>query len=386
MNRYAILILGAGPAGLSAALHLAQLAPDLVPATLLLERAHHPRPKLCAGGLSLDAEAILRHLGLDLNELPHVDVHTAHFHFAGRGLNFSLSHAPALRIVRRQEFDAWLAMKARQRGFAILEGVRVQEVRPEAEEVVVETTGGTFVAQVVVGADGSNGVTRRCILPEARLPTARVLEALARSSGRSADRAFFEFSPVPQNIAGYVWDFPSEIEGEFGRCWGIYDANLRTQPSRPALREVLAQEMADQGLELGRLEIKGHPIRCFRPFQPLSVPRVILVGDAAGADALLGEGISIALGYGALAAQALYEAFRRQDFSFRDYRRRVLCSPLGRVLTLRAAIAHLFYRLRWTWFQRFFWHALQPLVGLAASVLLLNWGKQMRLRPRRFKP
>jgi len=116
------------------------------------------------------------------------------------------------------------------------------------------------------------------------------------------------------------------------------------------------------------------------------VPRVILVGDAAGVDALLGEGISIALGYGALAAQALYEAFGRHDFSFRDYRRRVLCSPLGRVLTLRAAIAHLFYRLRWRWFQRLFWHVLQPLVGMAASVLLLNWGRQMRLHPGRFRP
>ena len=54
-----ILIIGAGPAGLSTALHLAQLAPELVGRTLILEKAHHPRPKLCGGGLLPYVEVIL---------------------------------------------------------------------------------------------------------------------------------------------------------------------------------------------------------------------------------------------------------------------------------------------------------------------------------------
>ncbi|MEW6405818.1 MAG: NAD(P)-binding protein [Chloroflexota bacterium] len=39
-----ILILGAGPSGLSTALHLAQHYPHLTPRILILEKAHHPRP------------------------------------------------------------------------------------------------------------------------------------------------------------------------------------------------------------------------------------------------------------------------------------------------------------------------------------------------------
>ena len=51
-------------------------------------------------------------------------------------------------------------------------------------------------------------------------------------------------------------------------------------------------------------------MRWFEPALPVSIPRVLLVGDAAGSDALFGEGISIALGYGYHAAQAIQYARR----------------------------------------------------------------------------
>ena len=57
--------------------------------------------------------------------------------------------------------------------------------------------------------------------------------------------------------------------------------------------------MARHGFNLDDHELKGHPIRWYDPFNPVSVPRVLLVGDAVGADPIFGEGISMALGYGA---------------------------------------------------------------------------------------
>ncbi len=404
-----ILILGGGPSGLSTALHLAQLVPELTPRILVLEKACYPRNKLCAGGLMADAEVLLERLGLDVSEVPHVDASVAHLDFAGEGLTISMPRTHTLRVIRRNEFDAWLAEKAARRGIEIRQGVAVKNVQPLQDCVLVETDAETFTAQIVVGADGSNGITRRCILPNAPVHTARLLEVLtpignviARSEATiaqhperkqspteqkkhylsndmHADRvAYFDFFPVPAGIAGYTWDFPTQIGGQPMRCWGIYDTNILAGRPRPQLKDPLAQEMARHGYDLDKYELKGHPIRWFSPFNKFSVNRVILVGDAAGADGIFGEGISMALGYGKVAAQAIRDAFGRNDFSFRSYRRRILMNPLGQALTVRTAITQSLYHLHWEWFQKFFWRILKPIVAAASFIFVLNWAKRMR--------
>ncbi len=387
---YDVLIIGGGPSGLSTALHLQRIAPHLTHRILLLEKEQYPRLKLCAGGLTLDAELLLERLGLDVNEVPHALAGEIRFDFEARGLSVRNPKRHALRVIRRDEFDHWLAQKAQRRGVEIRQGVTVKNVIPQADEVLVETDGGTFHAQVVVGADGSNGVTRRCIFPSDPLNTARVLEVITPSQpppsrrGRMGEApagrwgaAYFEFSPVPENIAGYIWDFPTQVKGEPMRCWGIYDTNLLANGKRPPLKEPLAKEMARFGFDLNDYELKGHPIRWFSPQNRLSAPRVLLVGDAAGADPIFGEGISIALGYGALAAREISEAFQRGEFSFRGFKRRVARSALGQTLFVRWVIANVIYPLKWRWFQILLWRVLKPFVLLTAWVFVLNWGKRM---------
>ena len=114
MENITVLIIGGGPGGLSTALHLVRLDPQFASRILILEKEHYPRPKLCAGGLVADAEVILERLGLDVSEIPHVDVETAHFDFAGRGLKIRPWKSYAFRVIRRDEFDFWLAGKARR--------------------------------------------------------------------------------------------------------------------------------------------------------------------------------------------------------------------------------------------------------------------------------
>ena len=386
-SKHDILILGGGPSGLSTALHIARDFPHLIPRILILEKAHYPRLKLCAGGLVADAEVILERLGLDVTEIPHVDVDTAHFDFAGKGLSLRIPHKHTIRVIRRNEFDAWLAEKTKEKGMEIREGVTVKNIQVYDDHVKVETDAGIFTAQVVVGADGSNGVTRRCILPHAPVYTARALEVLTPSfdyadaslkTDHKENHAYFDFFPIPDNVAGYTWDFPTQVNGQPMRCWGVYDTNLLASDSRPALKEVLAQELARHGHDLDSVELKGHPIRWFSPENKMSVQRVILVGDTVGADPIFGEGISIALGYGTVAAREIGESFQRSEFSFSSYKRRVMRSALGQTLFARWFLTQLVYPLKWRWFQILLWRFFKPVVVVIAWIFILNWGKRLK--------
>jgi flavin-dependent dehydrogenase len=164
------------------------------------------------------------------------------------------------------------------------------------------------------------------------------------------------------------------------RCWGIYDTNILAGEKRPQLREPLAKEMSRLGYALADYEIQGHPIRWFSPENQMSAPRVLFVGDAVGADPFLGEGISMALGYGALAAREIGEAFQRNEFSFDGYKRRIVMSPLGQALMARWFLAQLIYPLKWKWFQILLWRIMKPVVIVFAWLFVLNWGRRMPAR------
>jgi menaquinone-9 beta-reductase len=379
--RYDIIIIGGGPAGISTALHLAKFAPELAGRALVLEKAHYPRPKLCAGGLVADAETILRQLNLDVTEIPHMDADSAHFEFAGNGLVMRIPNSHTLRVIRREEFDAWLAAKARERGITIVEGSVVKKITPTEADVLVSTDRGEYNAQVVVGADGSNGIVRGCVFPDVTVNAALALEVITspNSEGNhSMNDAYFDFSPLSAGIAGYIWDFPTQVEGLPMRCWGIYDSNLMGKKSGTSLKETLAAKMEIHGIKLDEHEVKGYPICQFRPSNRLAVPRIILVGDAAGSDAIFGEGISMALGYGCLAAHSIKDAFDRGDYSFRDYGSRILFSSLGLTLTARMIIARTLYNLHHAWFQKLVWWRLKPIVLLVARLFVLNWASRMK--------
>jgi len=378
-----IIIIGGGPSGLSTALHLHRIAPHLSSRILILEKEHYPRLKLCAGGLTIDAETILEKLDLNINEVPHVFADDIHFDFEAKGLNIRMPRKHALRIIRRDEFDNWLANKTREASIEIREGVKVKNIIPQTDKVIVETDIAIFHAQIIVGADGSNGITRRCVFPKDPVYTARVLEIITPEKQEATpfhkiNHAYFEFSPVPNNIAGYIWDFPTQVKGEPMRCWGIYDTNILADGARPQLKDHLAEEMKRAGFDLNDYEIKGHPIRWFSPENRMSVPRVLLAGDAVGADPIFGEGISIALGYGKLAAREISESLQRGEYSFHGFKSRVVRSALGQTLIARWIISYIIYPLKWKWFQILLWRAMKPVVLLIAWLFVLNWGKRLK--------
>src|SRR5207244_1204991 len=88
---------------------------------------------------------------------------------------------------------------------------------------------------------------------------------------------------------------------------------------------------------------KAFPIRTYAADAAVAAPHALLVGDAAGCDPLMGEGISFALEYGRLAAAAIVRADETGDRSFADYARAVHRGALGRKLRRLCLGAQLFY-------------------------------------------
>jgi flavin-dependent dehydrogenase len=385
-NHYDLIIVGAGPAGISTALHLATIAPEFVSRTLIIEKQRHPRPKLCGGGILPDGEVILANLGLNLAEIPHYDVDWAHFDYDGKGMVMrgEKKGLYAFRTIQRDEFDAWLANKARERGFLIHENTTVKRAAVNGSGVTLETDHGEYHASVVIGADGSNSIIRRAIVPHEAIHVARLLEVVTppkpEASFHKQPDSYFDFVVVPQGILGYVWDFPAIKNGKPVRVRGIYDSNVHNVKPQTGLRAALAEEFERHGLDLNNYDLQGHPIRWFDRRSVFSAPRVLLVGDAAGVDALYGEGISIALGYGKYAARAVKQAFEKQDFSFRDYRSALLRSEMGKALQRRTWFAKFFYGFRSGRIQALFWHKLGAVIEWLVRTFLIEWARRDKKR------
>lgn len=376
METYDVIIVGAGPAGVSTALHLRQVAPDLASRTLVLEKSHHPRTKLCGGGILPDGLRLLQRLGLDFAEVPHRRVPRAHFEFDRRGSVIEGRGPNALHVVLREVFDAWLVQKAREQNIAIREGTAVRRVVPGERDVELVTADGSYRARVVVGADGAHSVVRRAIAGQIRLPYSRALvlwvPPMPETSPHGQDDAYFDFTCLREGIPGYIWDFPILIQGQPMRCWGICDFNIGPRSRRP-LRDLLAREMARHGYRLEDYPVYGESVPHFGVRNTFSAPRILLIGDALGVDILYGEGIAPALGYGQLAAQAIADAFERGDFSFRDYRERVLQSPLGVILKRRVWVANIIFHLRHPAIQRALWWHSGPRLQSVTERFLTNW-------------
>jgi geranylgeranyl reductase family protein len=337
---YDVIIVGGGPAGAAAAIQLARNDSAVAARTLLLDAAVFPREKLCGGGVIRESDRLLAHLEIEA-DVASIPIHAIRFEYEG-GCALH-RRANLFRVVRREEFDHALLRAVKTCGVTVQEGERVARLMRERDSVCVETRSGSYRARVVIGADGARSLVRRSLVgPERgeRFVALGVLTPWHEGSDSDSNTAVLDFRPVARGLRGYAWEFPSVRAGERWMNRGLGGSRW---PSGVSARQLFAEMLEARGVDRGRCRIEGGSAPLYDPESPQSAERVLLAGDAVGVDPLFGEGISVALGTGILAAHAASEALAVDRFDFSDHRERVRDSAVGWQLTRSRLLADPLY-------------------------------------------
>lgn len=307
MERFEAIVIGAGPAGSTAAYHLASAGVS----TLLLDKARFPRDKPCGGGLTGRA---VRLLPFSVDPVVEDVVDRFEFRLDYRRRFVRRGAATLVLMTQRLRLDAFLAEQAVKAGADFRDGVKASGVSVDEEEVRVTVDGSPVRAAVLIGADGVNGVTARSVglggdytygvALEGNVPYGRVPEQRYRGV------AVIELGTVP---GGYGWVFAKGDHVNVGvGGWESEGSRLRAHLRR-LCREHGVGEEAVEGLRGYRL-----PLR--QPRSGLVQGRVALIGDAAGlVDPLSGDGISEAFLSAKLVSEAVLDLLTGREDSLAPY-------------------------------------------------------------------
>jgi geranylgeranyl reductase family protein len=292
------MVVGAGPAGCAAAYDLAAAGQSV----LLLDKSDFPRPKACAGGLTIKAVQALRY-SID----PVVKKVVRRVRLEGETLSSSPASAVVLKsgepicvMTVRAEFDQYCLRKTMAVGACFRKILGIRQVVRSGNHVHLLTTGESFRARFLVGADGASGQLRRLCAAGSWFSQGFALE-VQTSTPRDAVDLTFDFAPVSN---GYAWIFP---KGDHLNV-GVYSLSSAAGLTRSRLLSYLKGRLGTdtvdgvtgQYLGIGAGENEAEYV------QPDLRDRVFLVGDAGGfVDPLTGEGIYGALLSGQAAANAI---------------------------------------------------------------------------------
>jgi menaquinone-9 beta-reductase len=313
-----VLIVGAGPAGSTAAFLLAGSGLKVV----LLDRCDFPRSKLCGGLLTWKTvqalERIFRCGPQALASAGLIRVETRQYTVAGlRANTLTRRLDDPFYLIDRTTYDAFWLRKAVSAGAEFHPRSPVAAFDPARREAVT-ADGRRWRASIVIGADGVDSRIRAGLVAAGQLrPPHRRGRALAlecrvpRRPGEFRDHPAIYFGHVPR---GYAWSFPGTVH----QVLGI--AALRTDGRRLK---------ADFRAFLHRLGVpgpvpvalRGHGLPYGSYLKTPGYRHTLLAGDAAGlADPFLGEGIYYAHRSAELAARAAVARFGRPEEALTAYR------------------------------------------------------------------
>lgn len=307
MTFYDCIIVGAGPAGATAAYHLSKAGHSV----LLLDAAQLPRYKPCGGGVS---PQVADWFDFDFSPAISVKVRKVQYTLNLEDpVTVELPEDRALWMVRRDVFDHFIVKQAQGQGATLWDGTKAKGIEAMDGGWRVDTTQGPVEGRFLIAADGAKGALAKWLgFTQRRYQLAAALEAEPRLTVPEDPVIYFDLGLIPR---GYVWNFPKADGYSIGG--GVFRSGAQRKQD---LRSPVAHYAAEFEVDAQSVQHFGHPIFIWDGPQVLHTHRAVLAGEAACVvDPFTAEGIRPSIFSGLKAAAAVRSALGGDDQALAHY-------------------------------------------------------------------
>lgn len=327
---YDCIIVGAGPAGGSAAYHLAKRGRSV----LVLEKESLPRYKPCGGGVS---PQIAEWFDFDFSPAISLKVDTIRYTWKmDDPVTAKLESLEPIWMVRRDVFDHFLIQQAQKQGAELRDNTEVKGIEFKSDRWQVNTAQGPVEGRYLIAADGAKGQIAKWLgFKDRKRRLAGALEAEAKATVANSDTAHFEFGMVKN---GYIWNFP-KAEG-----YSIGVGTFRGGEPQD-FKSILTEYATLFGIDLQTCKQYGHPLCLWDGEQKLHTQNAVLAGEAACVvDPFTAEGIRPSIFSGVKAAEAIDQAIGGNASALAGYSQ-VMNQEWGADMVWAQRLAGVFYRI-----------------------------------------